>query len=100
MYIVLFAKFYYGIRWICKGHKRRDFVPYYMLVISYGGAAIANNIMLCFVNAEDELYKEYNVFIYLYNYIAFSIIQMIIVALYMKFLDDQRILQNNILRDK
>ena len=101
--VIMFMRIYYGFRWICKGHTRRNFIPYYRLSLTSIGSQLIMTFCLDFIlfvsNSPYLVAKKshtYDIIIY----IVFEILSIIFVHIYMKYLDAVNIVKNDVARKK
>ena len=76
-------RFYYGIRWMMRRRKRIDFITYYRFVVSTGFTDLLTCIMIIMSNTRTHWHVIAGQIIYIF----FLLVELIIVELYLRYLD-------------
>ena len=102
--VLYLYRIYLGLRWICTGHTRQNFIPYYRITLSSSGAQIIILIMLNIlftITGESivEVPSDFKLFVNL-TYFIFEALTLLFVHIYIKYLDEVHIVKNDIAKVK
>ena len=95
--VLLLVKIYFGLLWFCSGRTRKKFTKYYYITVTLSGYSIANNFI---VGMLAICLKDYTDAETQFGNIVFCSIELALVAIHMKYLDELQFAKNDILRDR